>query len=140
MCKKPVVLVADDARSIVDILSVVMKARDMEVLAAYNGGDAWDMIQESKPDLAVLDIVMPGINGLELCSKIKTHPDFHDMPVIMITSITKDTDLADGFWRQGTEADAFITKPFDPYELADQVERLLRQPEGEKAPAEASSC
>lgn len=127
MREKPIVLIADDSRSIVNIISVVLKARNIETLEAYDGREAWKLFEEQEPDLAVLDIVMPGRTGLELCSDIRSHPRLNGVPVLIMTSITKDSDLADGFWKIGTQANEFVTKPFDPFDMADRIERLLRK-------------
>lgn len=127
MQKKPLVLIADDSKSIVNIISVVLKARGIETVEAHNGNDAWKLLEERAPNVAVLDIVMPGKTGLELCSEIRSHPDLKDTRVLIMTSITKNSDLADGFWRIGTEANEFVTKPFDPFEIADKIERLLEK-------------
>ncbi|HNT36801.1 MAG TPA: response regulator [bacterium] len=127
MREKPLVLIADDSRSIVNIVSVVLKARNIDTLEAYDGRQAWNLFEEHEPDLAVLDIVMPGRTGLELCSDIRSHPRLSHIPVLIMTSITKDSDLADGFWKLGTSANDFVTKPFDPFDIADRIERLLRK-------------
>jgi len=127
MSDEPLVLIADDSRSIVNIISVVLKARNIKTLEAYDGKEAWSLLQSRQPDLAVLDIVMPGKTGLQICSEIRASPELRHIPVLIMTSITKDSDLADGFWRLGTEADEFVTKPFDPFEIADKIERLLNR-------------
>ena len=125
--KKPTVLIADDSKSIVNIVSVVLRARGIETIEAYNGTKAWKLLESRDPDMAILDILMPGQDGLKLCGRIKAHPKMKTMPVMIMTSITKDSDLADGFWRLGTQADEFVTKPFDPFEMADKVEKLLKE-------------
>ena len=129
--KKPTILIVDDERSVVDTLSAVLSIRGFEVLEAYSGEMASQLLQEQpRPDLIVLDILLPGVNGLELCQQLKADPDLKDVPVLMITVITKDSDVADGFWRIGTGADDFVTKPFDPFVLADRIERLLARSQG----------
>ena len=122
---KAIILLADDQATITDILSVVLEARGFGVIKSHDGNDAWNQIENNLPDLAILDIVMPGMNGLDLCKKIKITEKTKNIPVIIMTAITQDTDLADGFWKLGTNADDFVSKPFDPYEFADKVEKLL---------------
>ena len=68
---KATILLADDQATITDILSVVLEARGFGVIKSHNGTDAWDQIENQLPDLAILDIVMPGMNGLDLCKKNK---------------------------------------------------------------------
>lgn len=133
--KKPTVLIVDDERSVVDTLSAVLSIRGFGVLEAYSGETALQLLKEHpRPDLIVLDILLPGVNGLELCQKLKADPNLKGIPVLMITVITKDSDVADGFWRIGTGADDFVTKPFDPFVLADRIERLLARSQGAGRP------
>jgi len=129
--KKSTILIVDDERSVVDTLSAVLSIRGFEVLEAYSGEMATRVLQEQpRPDLIVLDILLPGVNGLEWCQQLKADPELKQVPVLMMTVITKDSDVADGFWRIGTGADDFVTKPFDPFVLADRIERLLARSEG----------
>lgn len=129
--KKPTVLIVDDERSVVDTLSAVLSIRGFEVLEAYSGEMASRLLQEQpRPDLIVLDILLPGVSGLEWCQQLKADPELKQIPVLMITVITKDSDVADGFWRIGSGADDFVTKPFDPFVLADRIERLLARSQG----------
>jgi DNA-binding response OmpR family regulator len=93
----------------------------------HNGARAWDPIPQIKPDLVLLDIIMPGMNGMELCSAIKADPSLKNTPVILITSATQGSDVADGFWKIGTDSDDFLSKPFNPHELAARIDHLLFQ-------------
>ena len=127
------VLVVDDERSIVETLSAVLEVRGFRVLEADSAERALRIIEQGPaPDAVVLDVLLPGISGLELCQMIRDNDQLKSVPVLMITVITRDTDLADGFWKIGTQADDFVTKPFDPFVLADRVERLLAGSQGEK--------
>jgi len=90
--------------------------------------------REAAPDLIVLDVLLPGVNGLDFCKQLKAKPLYRNIPVLMITVITRESDLADGFWKIGTGADDFVTKPFDPFDLADRIERLLTQYPGQSSP------
>lgn len=129
------ILIVDDECSIVDTLSAVLSIRGFQVLEAYSGEMAQEILAnpQERPDLIVLDILLPGISGLDICKQIKSHPDTKHIPVLMITVITRDSDLADGFWKIGTGADDFVTKPFDPFDLADRIERLLALSQGRSA-------
>jgi len=129
--KKSTILIVDDERSVVDTLSAVLSIRGFGVLEAYSGEMAQQVLeQHPRPDLIVLDILLPGVNGLELCQQLKADPELKSVPVLMITVITKDSDVADGFWKIGSGADDFVTKPFDPFMLADRIERLLARSKG----------
>lgn len=121
------VLIADDTQNIVSMLSSVLELRGFEVLTARNGREALAILERERPHVALLDIVMPGMDGLSLCKRIKGSPETAATVVIIITSITQDSDIPDGLWRTGTSADDFLTKPFDPFDLADRVERLCAE-------------
>jgi two-component system response regulator MprA len=131
------ILIVDDERSIVDTLSAVLDIRGFEVHEAYDGVACLKMLKEGlKPDLIVLDVLMPGLSGLDVCKQLKGDPQWENILVMLITVITKDSDIADGFWKIGTDADDFVTKPFDPFELADRIERLLSRRKGERTPTQ----
>jgi len=124
--KKSTILIVDDEYSIVDTLSAVLSIRGFEVLEAYSGEMARQLLDEHpRPDLIVLDILLPGVTGLELCQQLQADPERRGIPVMMITVITNESDVADGLWKIGTAADDFVSKPFDPFDLADRIERLL---------------
>lgn len=129
------IVIADDAPEIVELVSMVLEKRGFEVLSFSNGKKAWEALPEIHPDLVLLDIIMPGMNGLEVCEAIKADFALKEIPVIMITSATNDSEVADGFWKIGTEADDFLSKPFNPMELAARVDRLVF---GTPLPAELS--
>ncbi len=122
--KKPLVLILDDDPGVSETLKAVLEVRGYEVVTAAHGRTALNLLQERPPDVAILDILVPGIDGLTICRRMKSNPELMHIPVLIITVITKDSDLADGFWKMGSGADDFVTKPFDPFDLADRVERL----------------
>ena len=127
------VLVVDDEPAVIQMIGCVLEIRGYEVLGAGNGREALVSMEASRPDLVITDLVMPGINGLDLSRKIKNNPDWANIPLIIVTSATQDSELADGFWKSGTLADEFVTKPFDPFEMADRVERLLQREDAVEA-------
>jgi len=120
------VLVVDDEPAVIQMIGCVLEIRGYEVIGAHNGHEAVRCIEKDRPDLIITDLVMPGMNGLDLCRLLKKDPRWVDIPLVVITSATKDSDLADGFWKLGTAADDFVTKPFDPFEMADRVERMIK--------------
>jgi CheY-like chemotaxis protein len=126
------ILIAEDERDIIDMIRVVFEARGYDVVAAYDGLGALDLAKKETPDLIITDLLMPGITGLELCRRLRTDEDLCRTPIIVITSVTQDSDMADGFWRIATDSDDFVTKPFDPYDLADRAERLINKGENEE--------
>ncbi len=124
MTKRPTILVADDIKEIRDILRLILKSK-YDVVTARNGEEAWELFNSEKPDLVLSDVVMPRIKGDELCRRIKLQSFAPETPVILITAITKDRELADGFWKKAAECDAYISKPFSPSDVLTTVERIL---------------
>ena len=108
------VVVADDDPDIVDILTFNLEAAGYTVLSAADGEAARDLILSTTPDLVVLDVMMPKMDGLEVLAILKAHPQTRTIPVVMLTAKASDNDLWAG-WDAG--ADYYITKPFDLEEL-----------------------
>jgi CheY-like chemotaxis protein len=128
------VLIVDDEPAVIQMIGCVLEIRGYEVIGAGNGREALTKMETAPPDLIITDLVMPGMNGLDLCWKIKDDPRWSGIPIMIVTSATNDSDLADGFWKLGTPADAFVSKPFDPFEMADRVERMIRNRGSKDAP------
>jgi DNA-binding response OmpR family regulator len=108
------VVVADDDPDIVDIRKFNLETAGYDVLTACDGEAARDLVLQAVPDLVVLDIMMPKMDGLEVLTVIKSRPETSTIPVVMLTAKTSDNDLWQG-WDAG--ADYYITKPFDLEEL-----------------------
>ena len=119
------VLVADDAPEVVEMIHLVLERRGYQVISFDNGKQALEALPEIQPDIVLLDIIMPGMTGLDVCAKIKGDEKTKDTPVVLITSATEGTELDDGFWNIGTESDDFLSKPFHPAELAARVDFLV---------------
>ena len=117
------VLVVDDDRVIQQLLEVNLELEGYEVAGtASDGREAIAMAAELKPDLILLDIMMPKMDGLEVCRHLKADPKLSKIPIVLLSARAQDMDI-----REGLEigADAYLTKPFDPVELLDVVGRLL---------------
>ena len=108
------VLVADDDDDIVELLRINLEAHGYEVSAVNDGQAALDAVREDRPDLLVLDWMMPVKDGMQTLAEIKADESLRDLPVVMITAKTTDNDVWEG-WQAG--ADFYITKPFDLDEL-----------------------
>ena len=118
------VLIVDDEPSIAKILRKQLEVAGFEVTVAVDGEDGLAKVREWKPELVLLDVMLPKINGHEVCKTLKADPELKGIPVIMLTAKTQrqDQDLAQ---QQG--ADAFLTKPFQLAELLAKVRGLLGQ-------------
>lgn len=117
------VLVADDDPDIVALVTIRLERAGHEVLPARDGEEAWTLVQERVPDIAVLDVTMPRVDGLELTRRLRAHPPTADLPILVVSAAVQDSDrraaLAAG-------ADEHVRKPFSPKALAARVDALLK--------------
>jgi two-component system, OmpR family, alkaline phosphatase synthesis response regulator PhoP len=127
MAGKKVLVVDDDAKT-VELVKLYLNRDGYRVITAYNGTDALKMAREERPDLIVLDLMLPGINGLDVCRTLREESD---VPIIMLTALTTDDDRLTGL---DVGADDYMTKPFSPRELAARVRAVLRRLPGERGP------
>lgn len=117
------IMVVDDNAVVREMLSEQLKGKGFQVVLAKDGVEAMEQLQANRPDLVITDLVMPRMNGYELCRWIKNNPNFKDLPVIMCTSKSEEFDR---YWGMKQGADAYITKPYHPPELIDAVKKLLK--------------
>jgi two-component system alkaline phosphatase synthesis response regulator PhoP len=127
MAGKKILVVDDDAKT-VELVKLYLNRDGYRVLTAYDGVEALRLARESHPDLIVLDLMLPGIDGLEVCRILRGESD---VPIIMLTAKTTDQDKLIGL---GLGADDYVTKPFSPRELAARVRAVLRRLPGERVP------
>jgi two-component system alkaline phosphatase synthesis response regulator PhoP len=127
MAGKKVLVVDDDVKT-VELVKLYLNRDGYRVITAYDGKDALKMARESHPDLIVLDLMLPGMNGLDVCRTLR---DESDVPIIMLTALTTDDDRLAGL---DLGADDYVTKPFSPRELAARVRAVLRRLPGERGP------
>jgi DNA-binding response OmpR family regulator len=117
------VLVVDDDRVIQQLLEVNLQLEGYDVVArASDGSEALEKIARLKPDIVILDIMMPKMDGLEVCRRLRENPDTATIPVILLSARAQDLDIREGL---DIGASAYLTKPFDPVELLEVVSRLL---------------
>jgi len=122
------VLVVDDDVKTVELVKLYLNRDGYRVLTAYDGIEALRLAREGHPDLIVLDLMLPGIDGLQVCRTLRQESD---VPIIMLTARTTDEDKLTGL---GLGADDYVTKPFSPRELAARVRAVLRRLPGERGP------
>jgi two-component system alkaline phosphatase synthesis response regulator PhoP len=132
MAGKKVLVVDDDVKT-VELVKLYLERDGYQVLTAYDGIEALRSARESRPDLIVLDLMLPDIDGFEVC-RILRHES--DVPIIMLTARSTDQDKLTGL---GLGADDYVTKPFSPKELAARVRAVLRRIPGERGPEEIKS-
>jgi diguanylate cyclase (GGDEF)-like protein len=121
---KPKILIADDDEEIRDLLRYALEGEDYAVIEAHNGEEAVEKSRAEKPDLIILDVMMPKMTGFEACDVIRNDYTTCLTPIIMLTSLSQTKDKVTGI-KLG--ADEFLTKPFEPYELTMRVEGLIRR-------------
>jgi len=119
------VLVVEDSPPQREMISTLLKGSGLNVTSAGDGLEALEQIQQDCPDIVVLDIVMPRMNGYELCRRLKDDPKTKELPVVMCS--TKGEEF-DRYWGMRQGANAYIAKPFQPQELISTVKKLLRNP------------
>lgn len=118
----PLIVVADDDQDILNLISKRLAKRGYHVLTATNGQQALELVRSRLPDAAILDWMMPVLQGHEVCSRIKEDRLTEEVPVVLLTAKVSDIDIEKGF-RFG--ADDYITKPFDIAELDMTLKRLI---------------
>lgn len=121
MTERPV-LVADDDQDIRDLVAFKLENAGYSVIAVADGEEALQAVLEHRPQLAILDVMMPGLSGLDVLRTIRADESLADTRVILLTARARDVDVDAGF---STGADDYLTKPFSPRELVHRVGRVL---------------
>ncbi|MHB8085355.1 MAG: response regulator transcription factor [Dehalococcoidia bacterium] len=124
------ILVVDDDPKTVELVKLYLERDGYSVVVAYDGLSALRVFREELPHLVILDLMLPGIDGVEICRMLRTESD---VPIIMLTARTQDKDKMAGL---DTGADDYVTKPFSPGELAARVRALFRRLPFERGPTE----
>lgn len=129
---KPTILVADDEPSIVLSLQVLLQKAGFEVRIARNGEEAIAAVEEGKPDLVLLDAMMPKRDGFDVCQTLRADPAYDDMPIIMLTAKSRDVERQKGM---ALGASDYVTKPFSTRDLVTLVRRHLEEKNAAADPA-----
>jgi CheY-like chemotaxis protein len=122
MTARPLVLVADDNEDILGLVRAVLERSGYEVVAVSDGAQALASVEKRQPDLAVLDITMPEIDGLEVLRRLRADTRTSGLPVVLLSAQVQEVDVDRGF---ATGASAYLKKPFSPRELTERVAALL---------------
>lgn len=118
------ILIVDDEQDIVESLKFVLEANDFLCYCAYNGEDGLKLAKEIIPDLMILDVMMPKINGYKISRLLKFDKKYKDIPILMVTARSQNEDKLIG---EETGADEYITKPFEIKELVEKVKNYLKE-------------
>ena len=121
---KPLILIVEDEPSLVELLRYNLEKADFEVQTARDGEEALVAIDERRPDLVLLDWMLPMTSGLEVCRRIRRQPETRDLPIVMLTARGEEADRVRGL---ESGADDYVTKPFSPNELIARVRAVMRR-------------
>jgi len=123
MKRKEIVVIEDEA-DILEVIQYNLSLEGYEVCSALDGEEGLRLIKRKVPDLVLLDLMLPGLDGIEICRKLKADPATHFISIIMVTSKGEESDIVLGL---GMGADDYVTKPFSPKELMARVKSVLRR-------------
>src|SRR3989338_4794951 len=119
---KKIILLVDDEVQLVEVVKMRLEANNYEVILAYDGQEALDKARKAKPDLIILDLMLPKMDGYKVCRMLKFDEKYKNIPIIMFTARAQDSDEKLGY---EVGADAYIVKPFEPEMLLDKIAELL---------------
>ena len=118
----PTVLIVDDNSTNIKVIAITLRSQDYKLVIATNGNNAVEMVEKTRPDLVLLDIMMPGMDGYEVCKIIKSKKENENIPVLFLTALDEKENLVKGFEAGGVD---YITKPFNKDELISRVKTHL---------------
>ena len=121
---KPKILVIEDDRSLTEVLTYNLASNGYEVISAYDGQDGLNQARLKQPNLILLDVMIPVLDGLEVCRRLRSDPLTRETPIVMLTAKSEETDQLIGF---SMGADDYVTKPFSVKVLLERVKSLLRR-------------
>jgi two-component system phosphate regulon response regulator PhoB len=128
---KPKILIVEDERALVEVLAANLEREGFEVLTAHEGQDGLRQAQLKLPDLVVLDLMLPVMQGLEVCRELRNGSRTHDIPIIMVTAKAEETDELVGF---AVGADDYVTKPYSIKILIERIKKQLRRRQANEQP------
>ena len=122
--QKPKILLIEDEEDIVALIRLQAEIAGCKLVAAYDGLNGFESVQKELPDLVVLDIMLPGQSGLEVCKKMKAHPKLNRIPIIIVSAKSEEADVVLGL---ELGADDYVSKPFSPRVLFSRIKAVLRR-------------
>ena len=117
------ILIAEDSATSIELLKRALAPLGHTILVANDGQNAEEIIENEKPDLLILDIIMPKMNGFQLCRSLRASPTYQDIPIIVITSMDRESDR---YWGMKQGASEYLVKPVDPTVLVQKVKNYLK--------------
>lgn len=132
------VLIVEDTKHIREIVAKILRNKGYTVYEAENGSDGFKLAQTQMPDLMLLDAMLPDMDGFEICTKLKAHPQHRRIPIIMLTAITGGSSKQDEHWKKKSGADEFFSKPFRMNDLLVKIESYIGPGEVSAPPKQAA--
>jgi DNA-binding response OmpR family regulator len=129
------ILIVEDEADILRLVTLYLEKEGFRIRTAGTGVEALKLVKEERPDLMILDLMLPELDGLEVCKKIRANPDTAMMPILMLTAKAEESDTVIGL---ELGADDYVTKPFSPKALVARVKALLRRMDRSAVPAQAA--
>ena len=121
------ILIVDDDSDLVEAVTMILKSKKFEVVAAYDGKEGIEKVKTERPDLLVLDVMMPEKDGYTVCRELKSDPKWSHIPILLLTAVASHVPTTRFTQQMGmeTEADDYIDKPVEPEVLVKRIETLL---------------
>jgi len=121
------ILIVDDDSDFVEAVTLILRPKKFEVVAAYNGKEGIEKVKSERPDLVVLDVMMPEKDGYTVCKELKSDPQWSHIPILLLTAVVSHVPTTRFTQQMGmeTEADDYIDKPVEPEVLVKRIEALL---------------
>ncbi len=126
------ILIVDDDANLRAVLEALFEPKGYEIIQAGDGEEGLEKIKARRPDILILDGMMPKKSGFELTYELKNHPEYESIPIIMLTGIDKVSTKTSGYWRQKSRADLYVEKPFDYADFVNTVEKMLKEYDRER--------
>jgi len=130
MLSKPKILIIDDDRDMVEALKIILEGKSYIVRVAFNGEQGINAVKKEKPNLIILDLLLPGKDGITVCRKLKTYPEYRDIPIIVVTALAKKMEDKILPEEGGSlRVEGHLDKPVNPKNLINKVRQLLKRRE-----------
>ncbi len=127
MTKTKRILIVDDDPQVCSVLEALFEATEYQIMEAGDGEEGLKKIKQTRPDIIILDGMMPKKSGFQLAYELKNHAEYESIPIIMLTGVDKVSGKSEKYWRERSRADLYIAKPFNYIELKDTVEKMLKE-------------
>jgi two-component system alkaline phosphatase synthesis response regulator PhoP len=120
------ILVVDDEPDIVEIITFTLESKGHEITSAKDGAEGIEQVKKDEPDLIILDVMMPKMNGMQVVDYLRNKEQYNHIPIIMLTATTQYSRKPDEEWRKKIGVEDYISKPFEPIDLITRVDKVLK--------------